>query len=170
MIHTKYAFFLGPLAFTVFNWTEERPDGRENGCRVQLQRLHCSAAGSPQATPTYRLEEALWRGDFFSLEDGAPGNTARAHHHISFSGLQPGPRVFDEELRSDPLGWFERRLADLPGLLAEVGAADLLADLDLDEVARIRPALVAAVRDCMRAPSTVSGTRRAPPSGDSSAR
>jgi hypothetical protein len=148
----KYSFLIEPIAITVFKWVESGFGEVESGCRVDIQRLSESNTGTYAATPVYHIGEAIWRGDFFTLEQASPGSTDhrhpndRAHHHISFGGQAPADRSWDEALTGDPVGWFANQLSDLAGLLRRCGADDAPDPLT---VSRAAPAIIAAVRACM---------------------
>jgi len=93
----------------------------------------------------WSIEEPIWRADLFSVVGGATDYDA-AHYHPTFAGLVPCDRVHDRAINDDPFGWIERRLADLPGMLAESGHAELAAALDPDEVRQAIPAILATIR------------------------
>jgi hypothetical protein len=144
----RQSFFIEPIALTVFRWVESADGERESGCRVEIQRLEIQREGSYAATPRYALGASIWRGDFFTLEGGRPGNTDRAHHHIAFDGQEPSDRIWDEALTRDPVAWFERELGDLGALLRRCGA-DVA--VDRDAVRAALPSIIRAVRSCMPA-------------------
>jgi hypothetical protein len=76
----------------------------------------------------------VWRVDLLESADGPPGSLNRAHHHPGMHGWEPGHRVFDRGLSSDPVGWLGSQLADVETVLTRAGFemdAELAADADL---------------------------------------
>lgn len=148
------AVIIGPIAVTTEYWEESQTDGtRESGCRVQLRRVRVIPAPIPPPVPRrdavfWAIEEPIWRADLFSVVDGGADYDA-AHFHPTFSGLVPCERAHDPAMNRDTYGWIERRLADLPGMLAEAGHASLAAELDAGQVRQAMPAILATIRTTM---------------------
>ena len=67
------------------------------------------------------VTEGIWRADLFTDDAGVPVY----HHHPDHDG-DVGERHFDEQLTSDPIAFVMDRLADLPSVLREGGAADII--------------------------------------------
>lgn len=145
------AVVVGPIAITTNYWEEYQEDGTEEiGCRVQLRRVREIPSTIPPPQPrrdaTYwSIEEPIWRADLFTTV-GSPVPFEASHYHPTFTGMQPCERVFDESIPADPYGWIERRLADLPGMLAEAGHADVAEAVDRDSLEHARPAILATIR------------------------
>jgi hypothetical protein len=124
-------------------------EGAERGVRLEIRRLQQGdLPGSIYSARPITVERPLWRVDLLESVDGPPGSFDRTHHHPSTEGWEPGDRVFDERLSAEPLTWLGERLADLEGVLKEVGAGG-------DEVS---PADVTGLRD--RAPEIVETVGR----------
>lgn len=147
----RSAVFLGPIAVTTEHWLEHQPDGSaETGCRVELRRTSHLEPSQPPPSPRrdavfWAVTDHLWRADLFSLVGGERRFDA-AHYHPTFSGLVPCERVFDPGIVHDPYAWIERRLADIPAMLAESGHAELATQLDLEAVQHAMPAILATIR------------------------
>ncbi|RCH65604.1 hypothetical protein DT019_26145 [Streptomyces sp. SDr-06] len=107
----------------------------EHGVRLELRTFESGElTGSIYAARPISIGRPLWRVDLLQDVNAAPNALDRAHHHPGFTGWDPGPRVFVEELSRDPLSWLTRQLTDVSGLLkesgispAEVPAADVRA-------------------------------------------
>lgn len=148
----KYVFVFGRLAVVVRYW-EERGDVVEGGARVELRRVEESTAephrpGAAGFRVLPLVEGGIWRADLFTVLS-RPGNEGCFHHHPHFRDGDVGPRVFDDDMAADPVGWTTRRLADLPALLDAAGAGDVTASVDLDEFATALPAMRAAMQACL---------------------
>ena len=147
----RTAVIVAPIAVTTEYWEESQADGtRETGCRVQLRRVRTVPAPVPPPQPRrdavfWAIEEPVWRADLFSVVGGASAFDA-AHYHPTFSGLVPCERVADPAIEADPFGWIERRLADVPAMLAEAGHPELAEGLDADELRQAMPAVLATIR------------------------
>lgn len=124
-------------------------EGAERGVRLEIRRLEPGELkGSIYSARPITVDRPLWRIDLLESVSGAPGSFDRTHHHPSIEGWEPGRRVFDERLSAEPLTWLGERLADLEGVLKEVG-------VDGSEVSS---ADVAGLRD--RAPEIVETVGR----------
>jgi hypothetical protein len=151
----RSAVFLGPIAVTTEEWAEGHEDGStETGCRVELRRVADTAPPAPPPVPRrdavyWTIGDHLWRADLFSTV-GLDAPFDAAHYHPTFTGLVPCERVFDATITPDPLAWIERRLADLPGMLAEAGHPELVPALDAAVVDRAMPAILATIRATLR--------------------
>ncbi len=148
----KHVFVLGPVAIMVQRW-QERFSELEAGARVEVRRVEPSIGDRDRAGAAgFRVlpvsEGGIWRADLFVVVD-PPGGEPRYHHHPRFAGGDVGPRVFDPDMQADPAGWTEARLADLPGLLSECGAAELAAAVDPGQMAATLPAIRAAIDACL---------------------
>jgi thioesterase domain-containing protein len=132
-------FAFGSIGLACEYWDEPYPNGSaERGARVEIRRMEDGRLGSP-----------VWRGDLFGIAGGAPGNHDRAHYHARFVGWTTGKRRWARRLTNDPVGWVMERIADMPGLLAEAGAPELVAGTELDEVQRMLPEIRSAISSQM---------------------
>jgi hypothetical protein len=109
------------------------------------------------------VDRPVWRADL--LEAVAhPGTLDRAHHHPSFSGWDPSPRVFVPELSADPVGWVGARLSDLDGLLDGAGVdPGLVGATDRDELRAAVPEILDTVGRML---ARVRAGELAPATGD----
>lgn len=147
-----YAFIFGPVAVTVRYWQEHGTEV-EGGARIEVRRIEpvTGAAHRPGAEGWMIGPVSiagLWRSDLLTVIS-RPGNEPRYHHHPRFSAADVGERVFDPQLTADPVGWTMSRLADLPDLLADVGAPELADHVDHAEVNKALPAIRAAIEVCL---------------------
>jgi hypothetical protein len=137
-------FVFGPIAITAGYW-EQRGVEVEKGARVEIRRVvPDEVTGAAPGVAGLRLlpvTEGIWRADLFTDDAGAPVY----HHHPDFHDGDVGERHFDEQLTSDPVAFVMDRLADLPSVLREGGAADSIDAVDLDEVQRALPLIRAAI-------------------------
>ena len=121
-------------------------EGPERGVRLEVRMLEPGdLTGSIYSARPITIAEPVWRADLLESADGPAGSLNRAHHHPGMHGWEPGKRVFEQALSSDPVGWVGTRLSDLEGLLSQAGVevdATLAADAE-----RLR----AAVPDVQRA-------------------
>lgn len=99
-------------------------EGAERGVRLEVRLLERGPLpGSPYSARPIQVARPLWRADLLESVDGPPGSLDRAHYHPALHGWEPGPRVFDGDLRAHPVEWVGARLAALETLLAEAGVA-----------------------------------------------
>ena len=147
-----YAFLFGPVAITVRYW-EEAGDDLEGGARVEERRAgevigdhHRPGAAGWRIGPI--SDSGIWRSDLLTVIS-RPGNEPRHHHHPAFDDGDVGARVFDPTLSADPVGWTMARLADLPALLVEAGAADVADRIDMAAIRRTLPAIRSAIVVCL---------------------
>jgi hypothetical protein len=97
-------------------------EGPERGVRLEVRLLQEGEVdGSIYAARPIEIELPVWRADLLEAADGPPGSLDRAHHHPGVRGWEPGKRVFDRGLSSDPVRWVGEQLADLEGLLERAG-------------------------------------------------
>ena len=127
----RTAVIVGPIAVTTEYWEESQADGtRETGCRVQLRRVRDRACARAAAAATPRRGLLDDRGAGLA---GRPvhGRRAAPRHSMPPTttrrspDLVPCERVADPAIEADPFGWIERRLADVPAMLAEAGHPEL---------------------------------------------
>jgi len=141
---------VGPVAITTNYWEEYQEDGTEEiGCRVQLRRIRHAPSGIAPPQPRrdatwWSIEEPIWRADLFTTV-GSDAALDASHYHPTFTGMQPCERVFDASIFPDPRAWMLRRLADLPGMLAEAGYPELADAVDAGELAQAMAAIRAAI-------------------------
>lgn len=89
--------------------------GRECGVRVELRTLEQEPEpGSIYRSRAFTVGRAVCRFDFL---ESAPRAQDRMHWHPNMSEGEPRTRVFDEDLKTDPLKFLETRLRDGMGLL-----------------------------------------------------
>jgi hypothetical protein len=121
-------------------------EGAEHGVRLELRLIERGAPkGSIYAATPIAVDRPVWRADFLESVGGTPFD--RTHHHPTFTGWNPGTRVFVRELSADPLTWLGNRLADLDGLLAEAQfPADTAGPDDASDLRRCAPEIVDATR------------------------
>lgn len=158
----QHTFISGNLGILV-DYCEEhtRPDigaGTEYdqvdaGARIDFRRVdQYEGANTREGTHGYRVlpvsEGGIWRIDLSSRIDmDVP--EARYHHHPHFQNGDVGPRVIDDELSQDALGWIDRQLRDLPAVLVDRGFADVAASLDMEEFLRSLPVIRLAIETSM---------------------
>ena len=98
-------------------------EGPERGVRLEVRILSQGELnGSIYSARPIEVGEPVWRADLLEAAD-APGSLNRAHHHPTFHGWEPGKRVFERGLSSDPVHWVGEQLANLEGLLEQAGLA-----------------------------------------------
>jgi len=97
-------------------------EGPERGVRLEVRMLQPGElTGSIYSARPISIAEPVWRADLLESADGPPGSLNRAHHHPNMRDWEPGKRVFDRALSSDPVGWVGTMLSDLEGLLDRAG-------------------------------------------------
>jgi len=97
-------------------------EGPERGVRLEVRMLEPGElTGSIYSARPIKIAEPVWRADLLESADGPPGSLNRAHHHPGMRGWEPGKRVFEQALNSDPVGWVGAMLSDLEGLLGQAG-------------------------------------------------
>ncbi len=97
-------------------------EGPEHGVRLEVRMLAPGElTGSIYSARPISIAEPVWRLDLLESTDGVPGSLNRAHHHPNMRGWEPGKRVFDRDLSSDPVGFVGAVLSDLEGLLERAG-------------------------------------------------
>jgi hypothetical protein len=103
---------------------ETGQEGAERGVRLELRMLERGELKSSiySARPI-SVGRPIWRVDLLESVAGPPGSFDRTHHHPTFRGWEPGPRIFVEELSAHPLQWVGKKLSDLEGLLEQAGVA-----------------------------------------------
>ena len=97
-------------------------EGAEHGVRLELRMLERGALkGSAYSAQPIEIGQPVWRADLLESVEAPAGSLDRAHHHPTFTGWNPGRRVYVSEMSDDPFGWLGDRLADLDGLLVSAG-------------------------------------------------
>jgi hypothetical protein len=126
-------------------------EGPERGVRLELRVVkRGDPPGSRYAAIPIEIAEPIWRVDLLEYAGDEPGSHDRTHHHPGFHGWAPRPRVHVRELSSDPLGWLEAELADLPAVLHRAGLPDEAASAeDIAGFRQAAPAIVAAARSML---------------------
>lgn len=141
------AFINGGVAITI-DYFQQKRHITEAGARVDVRRVdqvegpaHRSGAEGFTIRPVGG-GGGIWRADLLVvLDDGSQC----FHYHPKFEDDDVGERVDDAILAKEPRRWTEDRLRDLPALLAQAGASDLIASLDIDEHLRSIPLMMAAI-------------------------
>jgi hypothetical protein len=123
-------------------------EGPEHGVRLELRHIEAGELrGSSFSARPIAVQEPIWRVDLLESTDARPGSFDRTHHHPRFFGWNESERFFEDELSADPIGWLDRRLSDLPSVLAQAGvAADTATSADLDGLRLALPDILLAVR------------------------
>lgn len=97
-------------------------EGPEHGVRLELRVINrAEPKGTIYAAIPIEVAEPVWRVDLLESVDGKPGSYDRTHHHPAFTEWNPSHRVFARDLTSDPFGWLETQLKDLPAILDKAG-------------------------------------------------
>jgi hypothetical protein len=97
-------------------------EGPERGVRLEVRMLEPGElTGSIYSARPISIAEPVWRADLLESAAGAPGSLDRAHHHPNMKDWEPGRRVFDRDLSSDPVAFVGTMLSDLEGLLERAG-------------------------------------------------
>jgi len=109
-------------------------EGAERGVRLEVRMLEPGALpGSIYSARPITIAEPVWRADLLESTDSVPGSLDRVHHHPNMRDWEPGRRVFDQALSSDPVAFVGMMLSDLEGMLERAGVeidATLAADAD----------------------------------------
>lgn len=145
----KVAFLNGGLAINVLYWEQVGAE-TEGGARVELRRVTEVPGANPGAdgfSVAAIGDGGIWRADLFVVLTDHGRNCF--HYHPRFEGEDVGERYDDPDLARDPRGWIEGKLADLPSLLREAGAGDLVESVDLVEHRRMLPLMLSAVDSCL---------------------
>ena len=101
---------------------KEGQEGPEHGVRLEVRMLEPGAlTGSIYSARPISIAEPVWRADLLESTASTPGSLDRAHHHPKMKDWEPGRRVFDRDLSSDPVGFVGTMLSDLEGLLDRAG-------------------------------------------------
>jgi hypothetical protein len=120
-------------------------EGPEHGVRLEVRAFgRGELKGSIYSAMPIEAGRPIWRLDLLEAVDGKPGSFNRTHHHPKFTTQwDPSPRVFDRALSSDPLGWLDKQLADLPAILDRAGLPQDVADpADADSLREMAPVIV----------------------------
>ncbi len=126
-------------------------EGAEHGVRLEVRLLERPPlSGSVYAAQPIVIDRPVWRADLLETVAGEPGSHDRTHHHPRFRGWEPGRRQYDEDLSRDPVGWLERQLTDLPGLLAGAEMDPAVAGPDdAAQMAAAAPQIAATVKELL---------------------
>jgi hypothetical protein len=101
-------------------------EGPERGVRVELRLVEPQPwRGSIYASQRIVVDTSLLRVDLLESVERGPGSRDRVHHHPTMTDNEPGGRVFDRALTTDPVAWLRERLADPMALVAAAGVGDL---------------------------------------------
>jgi hypothetical protein len=122
-------------------------EGPERGVRLEVRMLEPGTLpGSIYSARPIRIAEPVWRADLLESADGAPGSLNRAHHHPNMREWEPGSRVFDRVLSSDPVAFVGMMLSDLEGMLERAGVEiDAALATDADQLRSAVPDVQRAV-------------------------
>lgn len=157
----KFAFINGRIATVVRYW-EQRAAVTEAGARIDIRRAsqvegpaHRPGAAGVIIGPVGG-GDGIWRADLLLTLDGSES----FHFHPNFEDDDVGLRVDDSGLTKDPRGWIQERLENLPKVLEEAGAGDLVPSLDLEEHSMAIPLMMGAIDTCLaRVPVALARTR-----------
>ena len=106
----KRAYLFDDLAVLVQYWCERGNDGIEVGVRVEVESASYESCPTEYEAPQIHVRRPAWRADLFRSLAGEAGNWDAAHYHPNFVGNMPGPRVFDQAVRRDPVSWLRAAL------------------------------------------------------------
>jgi hypothetical protein len=121
-------------------------EGAERGVRVELRYVERpKPKGSIYASGPIKIGRPIWRVDFLESVD-RPGTLDRAHHHPAMKRWEPDSRRFEQELTSDPLGWFAQQLKDLEPLLGANGVKSQGLESDLEQIRDSSSEIVDTIR------------------------
>lgn len=157
----KTVFVNGRVAVVIRYW-EQRGKVTEVGARVDIRKVeqvegpgHRAGAAGMTIAPVGG-GGGIWRADLLvNLDDGLEC----FHYHPEFKDDDVGERFDEPQLQDDPRGWMEGRLRNLPEILEDAGAGDLIASIDLDELDRAVPLMMAAIESALeRIPTGASET------------
>ena len=112
----QHILTLAGVAVVVRHWFEIDLDdaSMEHGARIELRELAAHPRrGSESAAQVITLDRPLWRADLFDRLADEPGTFGVAHYHPEFSGHEPCPRVWDQELTARPWRWLHDQFARL---------------------------------------------------------
>ena len=142
-------------------------EGPEHGVRVELRVVdRGELKGSIYSATPIGMDKPIWRVDLLETVDGQPGSFNRTHHHPVFNGWDPTRRVFERDLSSDPIGWLEKELSDLPAVIERAGfPADTADPSDAESLRDLAPA-IAATADMMLKKVRAGELGRAPEAPD----
>jgi hypothetical protein len=132
-------------------WDPDTSKGQESAERGVRLELRVFRRGEPPrsiaAARPIEVGEPIWRVDLLESVAGEPGSLNRTHHHPAFTGWDPGPRVFAQDLSADPFGWLADKLAELPAVLSQAGLPEGTASsADADSLRKAAPEIVGTVR------------------------
>ena len=152
-----YAFGFDRIGVLVSDVYIDDPDpdrggeGAERGVRLELRVLdRDELRGSQYSAQPISVGQPIWRVDLLESVAGTPGSFDRTHHHPAFTGWEPGRRVFDRELSSDPIAWLATKLSDLPGVLKEAGVSpDVAGPEDAESLRREVPEILEATEELL---------------------
>ena len=120
----------------------------EHGVRLEVRKISPGPLhGSIYSAQPIEIGDLVWRADLLESVDGPPGSFDRTHHHPGVSrGLEPGRRVFDQELSAAPVEWVGHQLADLAGMLDRAGVGgDPADDADAQSLRDVLPEVLEAL-------------------------
>lgn len=141
-------------------------EGPEHGVRLEVRMLEPGElTGSIYSARPIGIAEPVWRADLLESTASAPGSLDRAHHHPRMKDWEPGRRVFDRDLSSDPVGFVGTMLSDLEGLLERAGIElDATLAADAGKLREVVPDVQRAVTSMLD--EVKAGRLGAAPAGD----
>ncbi len=146
-----HAFVTGPIAITVGHWVQKGAE-TESGARVEIRRVEpediSGAAAGVAGFRVLPVSAGIWRADLFRDQDGR----VIYHYHPHFEKGDVGQRFFDDQLTADPVGFVIDRLRDLPAVLRDSGADDIVGAVPFAEVERALPAIRQAIEASFEPP------------------
>jgi hypothetical protein len=146
-----HAYVAGPIAITVGHWVQKGAE-TESGARVEIRRVEQEEiTGAAAGVAGFRIlpvSAGIWRADLFRDQDGR----VIYHYHPHFEKGDVGERFFDDQLTADPVGFVIDRLRDLPAVLRDSGAGDIVGAVPIAEVERALPAIRQAIEASFEPP------------------
>jgi hypothetical protein len=142
-------------------------EGPEHGVRVELRVIdRGELKGTIYSATPIEVARPIWRVDLLEAVDGEPGSFNRTHHHPRFTGWDPTPREFLRELSSDPIGWLEKELSDMPAVLDRAGVpAGTAEESDIAAIHDFAPTIAATAEMMLK--KVRAGELGKPPAVDS---
>jgi hypothetical protein len=156
----QHILTLSRSALIVRHWFEIQigDASMEHGVRIELRELPVQPRrGSESAAQLITIDRPLWRADLFDRLADEPGSFGAAHYHPEFSGDEPCPRAWDQELTARPWHWLHDQVACLgaapgrnPWALDPEDARELstLADVVVDLARQFSPDRCSSASEC----------------------
>ena len=154
----KYVFVNGRVAVTIRYW-EQRGADIEGGARVDIRRVEqVEGPGHRAGAAGFKVgsvgDGGIWRADLFVVL--SDGGKPCFHYHPRFRDSDVGDRFDDDLLGTDPRSWIEKQLRNLPAILQDFGAGDLIDSVDIAAHERALALMMLAVDACLAQITTSS--------------